>query len=186
VISADWDFQKIHDEYRPRVMRYLTRLVGEFEAEDLTQEVFIRVSKALPSYRGEARLATWIYRIAANAAIDRLRQQASWKEPAALDIEDCSMEIDFEDFNVWTGEPSPSLEQLVFTKEGFDCLCDFLADLPDTYRLVVALNQIGEYTAREIAEILGLSIDVVKIRLHRGKVILLQALKMHCKPEDWL
>jgi hypothetical protein len=95
-------------------------------------------------------------------------------------------EIDFEDFNVWAGEPSPSLEQLVFTKEGFDCLCDFLADIPDTYRLVVALNQIGEYTAREIAEILGLSIDVVKIRLHRGKVILLQALKMNCKPEDWL
>ena len=50
----------------------------------------------------------------------------------------------------------------------------------------MALNQLGELTAREIAAMLGLSLEVVKIRLQRGKAKLLQELKAHCKAEDWL
>ena len=183
---ANPDFQAIHAEYRSRILRYLTNLVGEYEAEDLTQEVMLKISKALPAYRGEAKLGTWIYRIAANAAIDRLRQRASWKEPASLDADDRLAQPDFEEHNTWTGALAPTLEQQVFTQEGFECICNFLADLPETYRLVLALDQLAEYTAREIAETLGLSLEVVKMRLHRGRMMLLQALKTHCKPEDWL
>ncbi len=70
----DLDFQKIHADFRQKITLYLARLVGEFEAEDLTQEVFVRVNQNLPGFRGESRLSTWIYRIATNAAIDRRRQ----------------------------------------------------------------------------------------------------------------
>ena len=49
-------------------------MVGEFEAEDLTQEVMVRVSRSLPNFRGESQLRTWIYRIATNAAVDRMRE----------------------------------------------------------------------------------------------------------------
>jgi RNA polymerase sigma-70 factor (ECF subfamily) len=93
---------------------------------------------------------------------------------------------EIEDRDLWTGEPAPSLEEQVFRNEEFDCYCDFIEQLPENYRLVVALNQLGEFTAREIAEALGLSLEVVKIRLHRGKARLLQELKAHCKAEDWL
>jgi RNA polymerase sigma-70 factor (ECF subfamily) len=60
------DFETIHASYRPRISRYLERLVGQSEAEDLTREVFVRVSRGLPDFRGEAKLSTWIYRIATN------------------------------------------------------------------------------------------------------------------------
>ena len=185
--EAEWDFQKIHAEFRPRIQRYLTRLVGEFEAEDLTQEVFVRVSRALPTFRGESQLQTWIYRIATNAAVDRMRQP-SYKRTvsAALPADPEVEENEVEDRDVWTGEPAPTLEQQVYLKQGLDCFCDFLEQLPENYRLVTALNQLGDFTAREISDLLGLSLDVVKIRLHRGKVRLLQELKAHCKAEDWL
>ena len=71
--EAAQDFQDIYLQFHPLVQRYLTRIVGEYEAEDLTQEVFIRVSQALPGFHGESKLSTWIYRIATNAAVDRLR-----------------------------------------------------------------------------------------------------------------
>ncbi len=185
--DAGGDFERIYSAFRPRILRYLTGLVGEFEAEDLTQEVCIRIHQALPNFRGEAKLETWIYRIATNAALDRLRQPSFKREvPAAPLTEPAAEETEFEDRDLWTGEPPPSFEQQVFRKEGFECYCDFLAGLPEKYRLVVILNQLGEYTTREIADLLGLNQDVVKIRLHRGKAQLLRELKAHCKPEDWL
>ena len=185
--EAELDFQKIHADYRPRIQRYLTRLVGEFEAEDLTQEVFLRVNRALPAFRGESQLSTWIYRIATNAAVDRMRQPSyKYAAPAALPADPEAAEAGVEERDVWSGEPAPSLEQQVFSQQGLDCFCDFLEKLPVNYRLVVALNQLSEFTAREIADLLGLSLDVVKIRLHRGKARLLRELKAHCKAEDWL
>lgn len=51
-------FQKFHDEFRPRILRYLIRTVGESAAEDICQEVFVKVSRALPECRGESTLAT--------------------------------------------------------------------------------------------------------------------------------
>jgi len=181
------DFQKIHDDFRPRIQRYLTGLVGEFEAEDLTQEVFVRISKALHTFRGESKLSTWIYKIATHAAFDKLREP-SFKQIVQLELpqDPGSGEIEIEDKDIWTGETAPSLEQQLHHKERLECYCDFIEKLPENYRLVVALNQLEEFTAKEIAEILGLNIDVVKIRLHRGRAKLLQELKAHCKPEDWL
>ncbi len=180
------DFQAIYEEYRPRILRYLAHLVGDYEAEDLTQEVFLKINKSLQGYRGEAKLGTWIYRITANAAIDRLRQRASGTVEIPLETAANTGEEDIEAPVAGMTEPDATIEEEVFRREGFDCFCDVINDLPETYRLVLALDQLSEYTAREIADLLGLSIEVVKIRLHRGRAMLLQALKTHCKPEDWL
>ena len=68
------DFHEIHREFRPRVLRYLARMVGEAEAEDLTQEVFAKVAHALRGFRGESSLSTWIYRIATNTALDTMKK----------------------------------------------------------------------------------------------------------------
>lgn len=181
------DFQKIHADFRPRIQRYLARLVGEFEAEDLTQEVFLRVSQKLDTFRGEASLSTWIYRIATNAALDRMRQPAFRRTVQSDPLEAVdSGAAEIPDQDVWRGAPAPSIEQQVHHREREACYCDFLERLPENYRLVVALCEIEEFTAREAADILGLSVDVVKIRLHRGRQRLLAELKAFCKPEDWL
>ncbi|OGO26741.1 MAG: hypothetical protein A2Z16_06510 [Chloroflexi bacterium RBG_16_54_18] len=66
--SEEIEFEQIYADFRPKIHRFLIRMVGEYGAEDLTQEVFVRVNQALPTFRGESKLSTWIYRIATNAA----------------------------------------------------------------------------------------------------------------------
>lgn len=185
--EAVLDFQKIHDDFRPKIQRYLTRLVGEYEAEDLTQEVFVKISQALHTFRGESQLSTWIYRIATNAALDRLRAPSYRRVVEnGLSDEPDSCETAAEDKEAVAGKEASSLEQQVFLNERYHCYQDFIEGLPLNYRTVVALSELEGLAANEIADILGLSVDVVKIRLHRGRARLLQALKTHCKAEDWL
>ena len=181
------DFQKIHDEFRPKIQRYLTRLVGEYEAEDLTQDVFIKISRTLQTFRGESKLSTWIYRIATNTALDRLRDPSfkrTVQDERLEHSEPDEVDIGIKDVQVKTEMSSP--EQELFHKERFECYCDCIEKLPLNYRTIVALSELESLAANEIAEILGLSVDVVKIRLHRGRTRLLQELKSHCKAEDWL
>ncbi len=71
------EFQAVHDRFRSRILRYLARLVGEGEAEDVTQSVMLKVSEKLVEFRGDSDVSTWIYRIATNAAVDRLRGRAN-------------------------------------------------------------------------------------------------------------
>ncbi len=181
------DFQKIHAEFRPKIVRYLTRLVGAQEAEDLTQEVFVKISQALHTFRGESQLSTWIYRIATNTALDRLRQP-SFRQVTPHDFADDSNhdETRASDQVSMGGQVPEALEEQVCRQERFECYRDYIQNLPLNYRMVVVFSELEELTANEIAEILGLSVDVVKIRLHRGRMRLLKELKAHCKPEDWL
>ena len=88
--------------------------------------------------------------------------------------------------DLWTGEERPSLEQQLLRIERKECFMEFVHRLPVKYRTVVVLSELEELKNSEITEILGLSLDVVKIRLHRGRTRLLQELKAHCKAEDWL
>jgi RNA polymerase sigma-70 factor (ECF subfamily) len=177
------EFQVIYNDFHPRILRYLTNIVGENEAEDLTQDVFVKVSRVLENFRGECKFSTWLYRIATNAAIDRMRT-SSFRQDAELGLPGDSDDI--EDKAVWTGEEIPSVEQSFMQKEMYQCFMDYVKDLPVNYRTIVVLSELEEFTNNEIAEILGLSLDVVKIRLHRGKAKLIQELKSHCKAEDWL
>lgn len=181
------DFQKIYDEFRSKIHRYLVRLVGEYEAEDLTQDVFIKVNRALDTFRGQSQLSTWIYRIATNAALDKLRDP-SFKRIVQTRPSDGSDsgEAAAEGRDIWAGKEALSPEQQLFRKERFKCYCDAIDKLPVNYRMIVALSELEDLAANEIAEILGLNLDVVKIRLHRGRTKLLQELKSHCRAEDWL
>ncbi len=182
-----YDFTEIYTQFHPKIQRYLSQLVGETEAEDLAQEVFIRIDKALPKFRGESQLSTWIYRIATNAALDRLRSPASKRTVEMAQLEETgSGEIEMADRDAWTGEEALSTEELVFLRQRYDCYCEYIEQLPASYRVVVALSELGECAAAEIASLLGLKVEVVKIRLHRGRMRLLSELRNHCKPEDWL
>src|SRR3990170_532927 len=75
--NAEKEFQEIYDDHYPRIVRYLRRLVGNLDAEDVAQESFVKMHQALKKFRGESKLSTWIYRIATNTAMDRLRSSAS-------------------------------------------------------------------------------------------------------------
>lgn len=176
------EFQKVHETFRPKIHRYLTRLVGENEAEDLTQEVFVKVAQALENFRGESTLSTWLYRIATNAALDRLRSP-SFQRNAQIGLSVDSIETgeaEVEDRDVWTGHKTPSVEQQLVRKEMNECIRDFIEKLPETYRTVLVLGELEGLRNKEIAEILGVTLDTVKIRLHRAREKLKEELVAHC------
>jgi RNA polymerase sigma-70 factor (ECF subfamily) len=177
---AESGFQAVYESFHDRILRYLSRLAGEAEAEDLTQEVFLKVSRSLGDFRGESQLSTWIYRIATHAAIDRLRapafQQAEGAEP-----------FDEEDFGTAAlAQEPPQPDQELMRKEMYDCFGEFVKHLPAQYRAVIILSELEEMPNREIADILGLTLETVKMRLHRGRALLFAQLQKHCKAEDWL
>ncbi len=182
------NFEKIHETYRPKIERYLVRMVGEAEAEDLTQEVFVKVHRALPEFKGDSKLSTWIYRIATNAALDKLRSPSFQRNGEDQPLPDDAGPN--RDARKNPGAVTPlddaSPEHQVFLKQGFECYCGILGMMPPNYRTVVALSDLGDLAVEEIANVLGLNPGTVKIRLHRGRERLLKELKAHCRAEDWL
>lgn len=180
--DSELEFQKIYDDFQPRILRYLIRLVGESEAEDVTQEIFVKVSQALENFRGESKLSTWLYRIATNTALDRLRSP-SFQRIAQKKLSDDSIEkseVEPEDKDISTGEKTPSVEQQFVRKEMNKCIRDFIEELPENYRAVVVLSELEGLSNTEIAEILGVTLDTVKIRLHRARAKLKKELETHC------
>ena len=171
-------FEAIHSSYRPRIVRYLTRLVGPDAAEDLTQEVFVRVSRGLQDFKGAAKLSTWIYRIATNVATDRLRSRSfkQTRSDKAIAHEVGSVE----DVDALHDEKSPSVERQLIRDQMSSCVHDYINTLPENYRAVVVLSDIEGLTNGEIAEVLELTLNTVKIRLHRGRVKLKEKLEAGC------
>jgi RNA polymerase sigma-70 factor (ECF subfamily) len=176
------EFQEIFDAFQPKIIRYLSRLVGENDAEDLTQEVFIKVNKSLGKFRGESKVSTWLYRIATNAALDSLRSssQKSAARTCSLDIDLDDKEPIIMDQNAWTGEIVPQVEPQVYRKEMNDCIQGFIDRLPADYRTVLLLSEFEGFKDNEIAEIRGVSTNSVKIRLHRARVMLKRDFERNC------
>jgi RNA polymerase sigma-70 factor (ECF subfamily) len=173
------EFQNIYTVFNEKVRRYLARLVGETEAEDLTHEVFIKVSKALEDFRGESSLSTWIYRIATNTALDRLRSP-DFKRSAHESLSIGEDQMDIEDKDIWTGNKIPLPDQQLIRKEMNACIRSFIDSLPPDYRTVIVLSELEELKNREISEVLDISIETVKIRLYRAKTKLKEALNCNC------
>jgi len=177
--DSEFDFQKIHDDFRPRILRYLMRMVGEEEAEDLTQDVFARVDRAWKSFRGESKLSTWVYKIATNVAMDRLRRSSARpgyeKRVPIEDIPETE-----EDKEIWTGERTPSTEERVIRQEMNGCIREIIETLPESYRSVIVLSELEGFKDAEIADILGLGLEAAKIRLNRARTRLKKELKTAC------
>ena len=172
------NFQDIYNAFHPKILRYLRRLVGELEAEDLTQEVFIKVSGALEGFRSESSLSTWIYQIATNAALDR--QRSPYFQRMIRDRSAEEREEETPDTDAWTGQKIIPLDQQLIRKEMNECIRDFIFQLPVDYKTVVVLSELEGFKNREIAEILGVSLDTVKMRLHRARALLKKEFESHC------
>jgi RNA polymerase sigma-70 factor, ECF subfamily len=166
------EFQRIHDTFRPRVLRYLARLAGERDAEDLAQTVMLRVSSGLLGFRNDSSLSTWIYRIATNVAMDRLRspvREQALEGGADPDESDVPLEA-----------RAPSVEAVAIRTEMSACIREFIDRLPERYRMVMVLSEMEGFRNAEIAAILGVSLDTVKIRLHRAREKLRNDLQDGC------
>lgn len=170
--TAAFDFQSVHDRFRPRVLRYLSRLVGESEAEDLTQSVMLKISEALPDFRGDSSVSTWIYRIATNTALDKLRGKT-------VQIAS-STELDSDETDVPQAAQSESVETAAIREEMNACIREFIERLPESHKTVMVLSELEGFKNAEIAAILGITLDTVKIRLHRAREKLRKELETGC------
>ncbi len=155
-----------------RIFRYIMSMVQDSaEAEDLTQETFLRAYRGLNSLREEGAQITWLYKIATHVCYDRLRQYARRNPMEA--------ETDFDEVDV--PEPDrPSLQKTMEQDEMSGCVQRYLTRLPDTYRSAIMLHDMHGLDAPEIAGLLGESLANVKIRLHRARQRLRSALEAGC------
>ena len=167
------EFDRIYAEHHARILRYLTRMVGAQDAEDLAQEVFIRAARSYDDFRHEAKIETWLYRIATHVAVDRLRGTASRRETLL------GQELD--EVAADGRETVSSLKEKTLRRAANECIRNVIYGLPENYRTPLILSELEGFTNREIAEILDVSLDTVKIRLHRAKEQLKQALLDACQ-----
>ena len=172
------DFNAIYDTYHEKVHHYLERLVGESHAEDVTQEVFLKINNGLDGFKGRSSLSTWVYRIATNAALDKVRSR-SYREDGKTGAPDSSEDGPDAGSAGVEGE-SLSAEREAIRNEMNACIREFVDKLPPDYRTVIVLSEMKELTNREIAEILEVSLDAVKIRLHRARARLKAEFESGC------
>ncbi|MBI5076556.1 MAG: RNA polymerase sigma factor [Nitrospirae bacterium] len=172
------EFQRVYERFHEKIRRYLARMVNETEADDLSQEVFVKVSRGLKDFKRRSSLSTWIYKIATNTAFDRLRSLSLQKETS--DILHGNDEGDVEAAYLETEDHKPSLEASLIKKEMNTCIRGMVDGLQEKYRTVLVLSDFEELASDEIAHILGISSDTVKIRLHRARARLRKELKAGC------
>jgi RNA polymerase sigma-70 factor (ECF subfamily) len=156
-----------------RIFRYIISMVRDTrEAEDLTQETFLRAYRRRDSLREEGAQIAWLYRIATHVCLDRLRQSARRSTRES--------DKDLDEIDV-TEPDTPSLQQTLERDEMSECVQRYLNRLSDSYRAVILLHDVHELTAPEIAQLLGESLATVKIRLHRARRKLSMALADGCE-----
>jgi RNA polymerase sigma-70 factor, ECF subfamily len=162
-----------HDLIRPyEKMVYLTVLSivkNEADAEDGAQEAVINAYRHLNSFRAEAKFSTWLTVIAINEGRKRLRKAKGAAEDSIEELEE-EKEGDYTPAPLtdWREIPLETLER----KELREALREAVAELPDIYREVFTLRDLEELNIEETARALGVSPGIVKVRLHRARIIL--------------
>ncbi len=153
----------------------LRMLNNSQEAEDVLQETFLSAYKALPSFEGRSNLSTWLYRIASNASLMRLRKKqpetTSMDEPLELEEGD-SLPRQFVD---WSSVP----EDKLLSVESRRVMDRAVAELPEGLRIVFILRDIEGLSTQETGEALELSESAVKTRLHRARLALREKLSAY-------
>ena len=165
--------QDIYLEYSPKIRRYLNSHLTVEDSEDLLQDIFIKIYNSLPNFRGDSSLNTWIYRIATNSVIDRLKSNAHKFNKLQLEINPTTHQFNNIQFET-------TFEKQIEKEEMNDCIRQFINQLTDKNKTVFVLSMYENLTNKEISEILNISIDSVKIRLHRAKESLKTTLSKNC------
>jgi RNA polymerase sigma-70 factor (ECF subfamily) len=174
LVKRDEDaFSEIVRSYSDRVYNLVLRLVGSpAEAEDIAQEVFVTVFKSIDSYRGEARLSTWILRIAANHSKNRIKYLAR-RRTGGQELRDGSDATEMADEGRAPAQGHVAAPDVMLEAAETERIMQAaIAQLDEEQRLLVVLRDVEELSYDEIVEITGLPEGTVKSRLHRARMAL--------------
>jgi RNA polymerase sigma-70 factor (ECF subfamily) len=164
-------FQELVDRYKDLVFALIARTVQDrSRAEDLAQEVFLRIHRGLPYFRGEARLSTWIYRIVANVCLQDQARPSAGRETVSLEDDDGRGRIA-------VSTPDRRFGDL----ELRDRLEKAIARLPAHYRLLVAAHYLQGVQYEDLADAMQLPLGTVKTQLYRAKQQLRRLLETELK-----
>ncbi len=166
-------FAEIVELYKNKVYSICYRMLGNpHEAEDLTQEAFLRAYVNIDRYQSNRKFSTWLYRIATNLCIDRIRKK---KPDYSLDAKIQGTE-GLTMYSQLASTRSLPEEEIV-DMEMKDIVQEAIMNLPEKYRTVVVLKYIEELSLKEIGEILEMPVGTVKTRLYRGREALRKQLR---------
>lgn len=158
------DFDEVYERFRRPVWRLSRRFTeSDEEALDTTQEVFLRVWRGLPGFRGDSKLSTWVFQIAWNHL--RAHRRKMGRQPLTVDegLNDDRGRVDT------APDPRPDPERRAAATEMLDLVEAALRDLPEHYQIVVWLRDGEDLSYEEIARVLDLPIGTVRSRLSRAR-----------------
>ncbi len=167
-------FSQLIEKYEKMVYNLAYRIFNNrSDAEDITQEVFIKVYKNLYKCEGKQSIKTWVYTIAYNTCIDEIRKRKG-KNNISLDIEIEGNENNFS-LEIPSNEPTP--EKALMEKESLLEIEQAISSLNENNRALIFLRDIKGLSYNEISEIMNLNIGTVKSRINRARNILKNILK---------
>jgi RNA polymerase sigma-70 factor (ECF subfamily) len=157
-------FAEIVDRYKHRVHWLVIRMIGSPEAEDLTQEVFLRAYEAMPRLRDAGTLKTWLYKIAHNLCLNEIKRRGRRGEHLSLEEEG-------EETVHWLLPGTrQGLEEEIERRDLSECVRALVEGLPLPYRTVITLFYVQQARYEEISEIMGIPLGTVKTYLHRARL----------------
>ncbi|MEO1483838.1 MAG: sigma-70 family RNA polymerase sigma factor [Myxococcota bacterium] len=164
-------FESIVKRFRDRVYRLAYGMMkNETDAEEVVQDAFLNLFRSLPTFRADSSPGTWIYRVAANSALMRLRTK---RRKPLLSLDDLpptqqnrTLGESIAPPGAWARDPGDKLLNDELSKHVFEAI----EGLPEKYRLVLLLRDVEGLSNEEVAESLGLTVPTVKSRLHRSRL----------------
>jgi RNA polymerase sigma-70 factor (ECF subfamily) len=163
-----------------RLLRTTRRiLLNEEDARDAVQDAFLSAVRSIERFRGDAELSTWLHRIAINAALVKLRSRLRVRErPIEGFLPDFRPDGEhLAPVHLWNEACDANLQR----QETHDLVHAAIERLPDDYRVILLLRDLEGLDTRETADLLGISLDAVKTRLHRARQALRTLLDPHLR-----
>jgi RNA polymerase sigma factor (sigma-70 family) len=171
-LDVDLTFEQLVRDHQAMVFRTLVRLTGSREhVDDLAQDVFLRLYRALPSFRGEALITTYLYRIAVNVAQDE------WKRRRRVDRAHVSLSDETSAWEERLAHPDRNAEQQLEEREFQQTVEEQLQLLSQIERTILILYHQEERSYEQISYALGMPIGTVRTHLHRGRKKLREAIQ---------
>jgi RNA polymerase sigma-70 factor (ECF subfamily) len=175
-------FSRIYETYHDRVLAYAAKLIGRDHADDVTQEVFIKIGRSLEGLADPSKLASWVYAITLNTVRDLARKHSSLKERQTSCGGLGHGEGGEDDLLARVPDTrSTTAEEAAMRDEMLACYLDYVEALPANYFDVYMLSDFYELSNEEIARQLSLTIGTVKIRLHRARTKLYEQFRRDCQ-----
>ena len=179
------DFDALYARYGKQIFNTIFQWIGDYEeAADLTQETFLSAHKAREQFRGDAKVYTWLYRIAHNHCKNRFKQRGRQREMEGPSL-DAGLAGDSADAEAavtreiadWSQSPTRLLEQ----KELGAQINRAVNSLAPEYRVVLVLREVDGLAYNEIADVTGLTLEAVKTRLNRARAMVRQKVEPYLK-----